>query len=147
MVPYNKPIILENIFYDFDTALLRADSKEELDGLITLLNSYPNISIELSAHTDCRGDEDYNIELSLRRAQSVVDYLIERGIDKRRLITVGYGKSMPMVVNSRIAERYDFLNPGDLLSEQFIQNLTVDQQRVADQLNRRTEFKVVDHLY
>ncbi len=144
MSPYTKPVILENIFYDFDRATLRPESKEELDGLIALLNDNPEVVIELSAHTDRKGSEEYNQNLSLRRAQSVVDYLIAHGIDERRLSAAGYGKSQPKTVTKSMAEQFDFLTEGDILSEEFIGNLTPEEQETTDQINRRTEFKVTE---
>jgi peptidoglycan-associated lipoprotein len=143
MVPYNKPVILENILYDFDRAALRPEAIEELSGLIALLNEHTEILVELSAHTDRKGGDDYNRQLSQRRAQSVVDYLAEHNIDRNRLSAVGYGKTQPKRVNKNIASRYDFLNEGDLLSDDFIRRLTPEQQAIADQINRRTEFRVI----
>lgn len=142
MTPYNKPVVLENIFYDFDKADLRPGSKEELDGLVALLNDNPEILIELSAHTDRKGTEEYNQHLSFRRAQSVVAYLIDNGIDRRRLSVAGFGKTQPKTVTASIADKYDFLKEGDWLDETFIEKLTPEQQEIADQINRRTEFKV-----
>lgn len=147
MSPYTKPVILENIFYDFDKATLRPESKEELDELISLLNDNPSVSIELSAHTDRKGFDEYNNALSLRRAQSVVEYLVAHGIDKNRLSSVGYGKTHPKTITANIARQYDFLHEGDTLTNDFIEKLTTEQQTIADQLNRRTEFKVVDDNY
>lgn len=144
MTPYNKPVILENIFYDFDKAELRPESKDELETLVELLNDNPSVTIELSAHTDRKGSEEYNRNLSLRRAQSVVRYLIDNGIDERRLSAAGFGKMQPKMVTTTIARKYDFLKEGDLLDEAFIENLTPEQQKIADQINRRTEFKVTD---
>ena len=144
MSPYTRPVILEHIFYDFDKATLRPESKEELDGLIELLNDNPEIVIELSAHTDRKGSEEYNQKLSLRRAQSVVDYLIENGIDKERLQAAGYGEQQPKEVTKGMAEKYDFMKEGEVLTEQFVEGLTPEQQEIADQINRRTQFKVVD---
>ena len=142
MIPYNRPVILENIFYDFDKAELRPESKEELDGLTSLLNDNPSVTIELSAHTDRKGGEEYNQNLSLRRAQSVVRYLIGKGVDERRLSAAGFGKTQPKTVSAAIAERYGFLKEGDRLDEAFIEKLTPEEQVVADQINRRTEFRV-----
>ncbi|MEA5043922.1 MAG: OmpA family protein, partial [Petrimonas sp.] len=142
MIPYNRPVILENIFFDFDKAELRPESKEELDGLIGLLNDNPSITIELSAHTDRKGAEGYNQDLSLRRAQSVVRYLIGKGVDERRLSAAGFGKTQPKTVSATIAEKYGFLKEGDRLDEAFIEKLTPEQQEIADQINRRTEFRV-----
>lgn len=143
----NKPAVLENIFYDFDRAALRDESKKELDDLIALLELNPNVTIELSAHTDRKGTDDYNQKLSQRRAQSVVDYLIDHRIDKDRLTVAGYGKRQPKVVTKSIAKKYDFLKEGDVLSEEFILSLPPDQQEIADQINRRTEFKVLSTTY
>ncbi len=142
MIPYDVPVVLQHIFYDFDKATLRPDSKEELDRLISLLNEHPEISIELAAHTDRRGTDDYNRDLSLRRAQSVVDYLTANGIDLKRLSTAGYGKTHPVTVGKETAASHAFLKEGDILSESFIGQLTPEQQEVADQINRRTEFRV-----
>lgn len=142
MIPYDVPVVLQHIFYDFDKATLRPESKEGLDRLISLLNEHPEISIELAAHTDRRGTDDYNMDLSLRRAQSVVDYLTANGIDQKRLSTAGYGKTYPVTVGKETAASHAFLKEGDILSEAFIGQLTPEQQEVADQINRRTEFRI-----
>jgi len=143
----NKPNIVENIFYDFDKATLREESKEALNELIELLEINPNVTIELSAHTDRKGSEVYNERLSLRRAESVVNYLINNGIAKNRLVAAGYGKLQPKVVTKNIVKNYDFLKEGDVLTEEFILRLTPEQQEIADQINRRTEFKVLSITY
>lgn len=143
----NKPAVLENIFYDFDKAALRDESKKELDDLIALLELNPNVTIELSAHTDRKGTDEYNQRLSQRRAQSVVDYLIAHRIDKDRLTVAGYGKRQPKTVSKGIAKKIDFLKEGDVLTEQFILGLPTEQQEIADQVNRRTEFKVLSTTY
>lgn len=143
----NKPAVLENIFYDFDKASLRDESKKELDELIELLEINPNVTIELSAHTDRKGTQEYNQRLSQRRAQSVVDYLIDHRISSDRLIVAGYGKLQPKVVTKNLAKNYDFLEEEDILDEDFIENLTPEQQEIADQINRRTEFKVLSVTY
>jgi len=142
MIPYDVPVVLQNIFYDFDRATLRPESKDGLNRLITLLNEHPEISIELTAHTDRRGTDDYNRDLSLRRAQSVVDYLAANGIDPKRLSTAGYGKTHPFTVGKETAASHAFLKEGDILTEEFIGQLTPEQQVIADQINRRTEFRV-----
>ncbi len=143
MYAINKPAVLENIFYDFDKAALREESRKELDDLIDLLEINPNVTIELSAHTDRKGTQDYNQRLSQRRAQSVVDYLIAHRISKDRLTVAGYGKLQPKVVTKSIAKKYDFLKVGDVLTEEFILALPPEQQEMVDQINRRTEFKVL----
>ena len=138
-----KPVLIDNIFYDFDKASLRPDSKEALDELIDLLNDNPNVTIELSAHTDRKGSEAYNIDLSQRRAQSVVDYLIMGGIEKERLMAVGYGKSEPKEVTKNMAKLYEFLPEGQILDAGFVETLSPIEQDIADQINRRTEFMVL----
>lgn len=147
LTPINKPVVLENIFYEFDKATLLPESKKELDGLIDLLNTNPNVTIELSAHADRKGSDEYNIKLSQRRAESVVNYLIAGGISKDRLTAVGKGKSEPKTVTKAIVKKYDFLQEGDILNEEFIEGLTPEQQEMADQVNRRTEFKVLSITY
>ncbi|MBK5195373.1 MAG: OmpA family protein, partial [Proteiniphilum sp.] len=147
MTPYDKPVILENIFYDFNRATLRPESKEELDGLVALLTDHPEITIELTAHADRKGADEYNRDLSLHRAQSVVAYLTSKGIDGERLKASGEGKTQPKKVNRVIASGSDFLKEGDLLTEEFIKQLTPQQQEIADQINRRTEFRVLGNRF
>ncbi len=145
--PISKPVVIENIFYDFDKATLRPESKKALDEMIKMLNDNPNVTIELGAHTDRKGTEKYNERLAQRRAQSVVDYLIAGGINKDRLEAKGYGESMPKVINKKMAKMYDFLKEGDVLTEEFVLQLTPEQIEIADQINRRTEFKVLRTNY
>lgn len=89
----NVEITLDNIYYDYNKANIRADAKANLDTLIYILNENPSIKIELASHTDCRGTATYNEQLSQKRAESVVNYLIEKGISKDRLIAKGYGEN------------------------------------------------------
>ena len=145
--PISKPVVIENIFYDFDKATLRPESQKALDEMIKMLNDNPNVTIELGAHTDRKGSDQYNERLAQRRAQSVVDYLIAGGIEKEHLEAKGYGESVPKVINKKMAKNYDFLNEGDVLTEEFILTLTPEQQEIADQINRRTEFKVLRTNY
>ena len=145
--PISKPVVIENIFYDFDKATLRPESKKALDEMIKMLNDNPNVTIELGAHTDRKGTDKYNERLAQRRAQSVVDYLIAGGIDKERLEAKGYGESVPKTINKRMAKQFEFLNEGDVLTEEFILALPPEQQEIADQINRRTEFKVLRTNY
>ena len=140
--PIDKPVVVENIFYEFDKATLLPESKEALDGLIKILNENPHVTIELGSHADRKGSVEYNERLAQRRAQSVVDYLIEAGIDEARLTAKGYGKSVPKVITQKMAEAYEFLKEGIVLTEDFVNQLTAEQQEIADQLNRRTEFQV-----
>lgn len=147
LTPVYTPVVIENIFYAFNSAALRPESKEALDELIKMLNDNPNVSIELGAHTDRKGTEAYNEALAQRRAQSVVDYLIAGGIAPERLEAKGYGESAPKTVNRKMSAAWDFLNEGDLLTEEFILSLTPEEQEIADQINRRTEFKVLRTNY
>jgi len=143
----SKPVLIENIFYDFNRATLRSESKEALEEIITMLEDNPNVTIELSAHTDRIGSEAYNDNLSQRRAQSVVDYLILGGIESDRLVAKGYGKATPKTVTKSLAEKYEFLPEGQLLDAEFIETLDPIEQAIADQINRRTEFMVLSTNY
>ena len=141
------PVLIRNIFYDFDKATLRPESTTALDSLIELLNENANVTIELSAHTDYRGSAAYNEGLSQRRAESVVSYLIEHGIAADRLKPVGYGKMKPKTVKRKLTETYPWLKEGDVLTEEFIKALDEEKQEICNQLNRRTEFKVLRTTY
>ena len=142
------PVLIRNVFYAFDSAELTENSTQALDSLVTLLNENPNVTIELSAHCDYRGPEEYNLKLSQRRAESVVRYLIEHGIDDKRLSPVGYGKTRPKVITRKLADQHSFLNEGDTLSVEFIQALPEPaQQEICNALNRRTEFRVLRTTY
>lgn len=145
--PINIPVLIENIFYEFDKATLTPESTEALDQLVTMLNENPNITIELSSHCDYRGNDAYNERLSQRRAESVVGYLIEHGIKSDRLVARGYGENQPKQVRRRLAEAHAFLNEGDTLTEAFIMKLKPEEQDVCNALNRRTEFKVLRTTY
>ena len=141
------PVLIDNIFYDFDKATLRPESMASLDELIKLLNENPNVTIELSAHCDYRGPAAYNKDLSQRRAEAVVEYLIAHGIDRQRLSPVGYGKEKPKVARKKLTEKYPFLKVDDVLTEEFILKLDHEQQEICNQLNRRTEFIVLRTTY
>lgn len=112
-----KPIALDNIYYDLDKSDIRADAAKELDKLVTTMKDNPEISIELSSHTDARADNDYNMNLSQRRAQSAVNYIVSQGIEQGRLVARGYGESRLIIANAQTEEEH--------------------------QVNRRTEFKVI----
>lgn len=143
----NKPNIVENIFYDFDKATLRPEAKEALNEVVQMLRDNPNITIEMASHTDRKGSDEYNIALSERRAKSVVDYLIECGIPADRLQYQGYGESRPKTVTKRIAREFPQFEEGQVLDEEFILSLPAEQQEIADQINRRTEFQVLSVDY
>jgi peptidoglycan-associated lipoprotein len=140
----DRPIELPNILYDFDKWDLRPESMVSLDKLVETLNDNPNVTIELMSHTDTRNTEEYNLILSQKRAQSVVTYLLSKGIELDRLTAKGYGKSSTKVVDASIVAQYPFLKVGTQLTEQFVNSLPTDEQKeIAHQINRRTEFKVL----
>ncbi len=142
------PVLIDNIFYDFDKATLRPESTQSLDELILLLNENPNVTIELSAHCDYRGPAAYNKALSQRRAESVVNYLVEHGIAADRLSPMGYGKEKPKTIKRKLTETYTWLKEGDVLTEEFIKALDDEEkQEICNQLNRRTEFIVLRTTY
>ena len=142
------PVMIDNIFYDFDKATLRPESKEALDRLVALLNENPNVTIELSAHTDYKGSAEYNKGLSQRRAEAVVSYLVEHGIAADRLTPMGYGKEKPKTIRKKLTEKFTFLKENDVLTEEFIKALPdAGQQEQCNQLNRRTEFIVLRTTY
>ncbi len=148
MSPTSDRIVVENILYDYNDTTLRPESVVALDELVEILNLNSNITIELAANTDYRGTETYNLKLSQGRANSVVAYLIKKGIKADRLIGKGYGESAPRKLKKKVAAKYAFLNTGDILTEEFIKNLANDEQReIAHELNRRTEFKVIKTAY
>ena len=117
----NKSIVLDNIYYDLDKADIREDAALELDKLVIILEDNPNISIELSSHTDDRASVEYNQDLSQRRAESAVSYILSRGIDVNRISAKGYGESQLIIQNAKTEEEH--------------------------QVNRRTEFKVTSYEF
>jgi outer membrane protein OmpA-like peptidoglycan-associated protein len=143
-----RPVLIDNIFYEFDKATLTPESATSLNELVQLLENNPNVTIELGAHCDFRGRDAYNERLSQKRAESVVNYLIEHGIDAERLVAKGYGESKPKIVLKKLTEKYPFLKENDVLTEQFINALeSEEQQELCHQLNRRTEFRVLRTTY
>ncbi|MHA4894349.1 OmpA family protein [Pedobacter sp. PWIIR3] len=117
----DKPIVIKDIFYEFDKAELTPDSKAKLDNLYTIMVDNPQLEVELGAHTDSKGVEIYNLDLSNRRARSCVEYLVSKGIAEARMTSKGYGETMPVAPNT-------FANGKDNPN--------------GRALNRRTEFKV-----
>lgn len=143
----SKPVGLDNIFFEFGKATLTPESSSALDKLVKVLNDNPNITIEIGAHTDRIGSADGNLQLSGKRAQSVVDYLIKGGIEAERLTAKGYGKTQPVVVDKKIKKTYGFLKEEATLDEEYIETLTDEQKEIADSINRRTEFRVLKTTY
>lgn len=140
-----KPIVLPEILYDLAKWNLKPQYQDSLQGLIQTLNDNPTLVIELASHTDIRDTDERNDILSQKRAQSVVDYLIIRGIDPDRLVAKGYGERVP-----RALDRPYYLNgimildSAAALTETFIEGLpNTEQKEFAHQLNRRTEFSVL----
>ncbi len=152
--PINVPVLIDNIFYEFDKADLTPESTEALDKLVDMMNQNPNITIELSAHCDYRGNDAYNLRLSQRRAESVVRYLIQHGVAEDRMTAVGYGESRPKVITKKLVETLMAGDPkvevqeADTLSEAYILAFKDEgAQEVLNALNRRTEFRVLRTTY
>ena len=143
----SKPVVIDNNFYDIDKATLRPESKAALDEMAQVMRDNPNITIEMAAHTDRKGSDDYNIRLSRRRAQSVIDYLISAGIQPDRLQAQGYGKSRPKTITKKLAREFPQFTEGTQLTADFIETLEPADQEIADQINRRTEFQVLSTDY
>ncbi len=125
LIPMNgdKGIVINNIYYDYDKANLRAESKYTLDKLVREVKKHPEWVMEIGSHTDSKGSEKYNNDLSQRRSQSVVDYMISQGIDKDHIVAKGYGEGTPLVPNT-------YPNGKDHPENR--------------QINRRTEFKILN---
>ncbi len=141
------PVLVRNVFYEFDKADITPQSIPALEGLVGLLRQNPGIVIELSSHCDYRGSDEYNEKLSQARAESVVRYLVSHGIPEDRVVAKGYGKKRPKVITKKFAERYPFLKAGDTLTVDYIKTLGEAQQDTCNALNRRTEFMVLKTTY
>lgn len=138
-----RPEALRDIYYDFDAAELRPESKKSLDELVKVLKENPETSIEISAHADRKGGDAYNLSLTSRRAEAVVAYLVQNGIEADRLRHKGYSHQKPYVVSKKMSSLFPFLPEGQVLSREWIETLTESEQGICDQLNRRTEFQVL----
>ena len=145
--PISRPVKMENIFYEFGRWELTQASENELLKLVKLLQDNPNITIELSAHTDLVGNDEFNQELSQKRAQSCCDYLVAHCIEKERLTPVGYGETKPVIADKALNKQYPFIPIEQELNEAFIMTLPADKQDICNQINRRTEFKVIKTTY
>ncbi len=139
-----EPVVLPEILYDLAKWDLKPQYQDSLQGLITTLDENPTLIIELASHTDARDTDERNDILSQRRAQSVVDYLIERGIDADRLVAKGYGERVPRTLQKDITRDGFLFTKGTRLTESYIDSLpTTPHKEAAHQLNRRTEFRVL----
>ena len=148
LAPVDIPISVDNIYFAFSKWDLLPESMTALDSLAGMLTLNPTVVIELMAHTDCRGDDATNSTVSQKRAQSVVTYLVSKGIQAGRLVAKGYGETAPKTVTKEIAKQYPFLKAGRELTCTFIESLKDDKQKeICHQINRRTEFKVLSSDY
>lgn len=139
-----SPVVLPDIYYDLDKWNILPRYNDSLMYLVKILNDNPAMSIELASHTDSRASSGYNDTLSLKRAQSVVSFLISRGIDKSRLTAIGYGEKIPRKLTKDIIRDGFRFTSGTLLSEEYINSLSDERRKeAAHQLNRRTEFTVL----
>lgn len=143
-VEINQPIRLSNIFYDFDDDKILTDAEKDLSVLLDLMQRYPEMVIELSSHTDYRGGNDYNENLSQRRADSAKKWLTERGIEAERIKSVGYGEKLPATVDSVTIDGTEGLEIGWVLDFNLVSKLSPKEKReAAHQINRRTEFRII----
>lgn len=149
LIPFNKPVEIDNIYYDYNKFSLREDSKYALDSLAAMLERFPSISIKIMSHTDRIGSDQYNDNLSLQRAKSVVDYLIEfKGIKPERLLFEGVGKRHPQTITPRLNKKFPQFEENTVLTPEFIDSINDESMRDnADQINRRTEFEIVTSDY
>ena len=145
LTPVNEDVEIPNILYEFGSWELNDIAKKELSKLVIKLKDNPTASIELSSHTDMVGSDEANQELSQKRANSVFEYLKVNGVDEARIVPKGYGETKPKVVDEGIYESVNEVFPvGSVLSPEFIENLKTDQLKaLANQINRRTEFRVL----
>lgn len=139
------PIVMENILYDFDKDLITEQAEIDLQLIYDIMTEYPEMKIELRSHTDARGEDAYNQDLSQRRTESARRWLVRKGIDRARIEAKGYGESVPQTVSDQVAAKYDYLKSGDVLTEEYINALASEEmQEVAHGLNRRTEFQILE---
>ncbi len=143
-----EPIMLPDILYDLGKWDLKPQFEDSLQGLIETLQVNPTITIELASHTDARDTDEHNDILSQKRAQSVVDYLIIRGIDPLRLTAKGYGERVPRTIQKDMTVRGYTFKAGTRLTEDFINKLpNTEVKEAAHQMNRRTEFRILSKDY
>ncbi|MDZ4683405.1 MAG: DUF1573 domain-containing protein [Saprospiraceae bacterium] len=137
------PILLENILYDYDKDVIKKEAESDLTVVQELMTQYPDMKIELGSHTDNRGLDTYNVDLSQRRAESARRWLVRNGVARDRIEAKGYGETVPKTVTAKFAAQFPYLKAGDVLTEEYINKLTNDEQKeAAHAINRRTEFKI-----
>jgi len=143
-----KPVVLPDILYDLAKWDLKPQYRDSLQGLIETLDANENLVVELASHTDSRDSEERNDILSQKRAQSVVDYLISRGIDPDRLVAKGYGERTPRILTKDITRDGYTFKAGTILNDSVINLLPGNNvKETAHQLNRRTEFSILRNDY
>lgn len=148
LISMSQPVEIPNVFYDFGKWELNESSKKALNELIKLLEDNPNITIELGSHTDMVGDSVKNMELSMKRAQSIITFLNEKGYDPDRLVAKGYGESRPVIVDEYMSKENPDFKTGDTLNERYILTLSTKEiQGKANQINRRTELRILSSNY
>jgi peptidoglycan-associated lipoprotein len=139
-----KAIVMENILYEYGDDKILPTAEPDLNFLLEIMNQYPDLIIELSSHTDNRGNDDFNKALSQRRAESARQWLLKKGINQTRIKAVGNGENVPKVVDDRLANKHPEFLPGDVFSGEYINKLeTEEDKELAHALNRRTEFKII----
>lgn len=140
----DKLVPQPNILFDLAKWNIRTESYPLIDSIAKFLLINNTLSIEIGYHLDNPIASECCIRLDQKRAQSIVDYLIEKGVDKTKLFAKGYDNSQPITVDSLIASKYQFLPQGTLLSDEFMQTLSSgEEQAIAHYLNRRVEFKII----
>jgi len=139
-----KAVVLENILYEYNDDKILPAAEPDLAFLLEIMGQYPDMIIELGSHTDNRGNDDYNLGLSQRRAESARQWLLQRGVRAERIKAAGFGEKVPKLVDGRLANKYPQFAEGDLLAPDYIQKLETEEDReVAHAINRRTEFRII----
>ena len=144
-ISIEEAIVLENILYDFDDDRIKESAEADLKVVLELMQQYPDMKIELSSHTDYRGNDRYNEDLSQRRAESARRWLMRNGVLRERIEAMGYGESKPKEIDSRLAPKYPQFEQGIVLTPGFIDSLGDEEiKELAHSINRRTEFKILE---
>jgi peptidoglycan-associated lipoprotein len=144
----DEPVVLPQILYELDKWNLQPQYQDSLRNFVVFLKDNPNLQIELRSHTDSRATDKYNDELSQKRAQTVVDFLISQGVEPGRLVARGYGKRSPRKMDKDYRYGDLFIPKETVLDDAYISSLTkLEWQEIAHQLNRRTEFSVISMNY
>lgn len=139
-----EPIVLDEILFDYNDDKILPQAEGDLAYLQKIMTEYPDMKIRISSHTDDRGGKDYNQKLSQRRSDSVRNWLIRKGIDRTRIVAVGRGSERPLKAYAEVAKKYSFIPEGAILDPAFIAKLTKEQRDIARQLNRRSEFEILE---